>query len=138
MVHDRLRQFWGRRNLLRAGIGGAAGVLGAALVGQQVNSQAPPPSDAHAAHSEHGNSLLVGTVNHETNGFDPLQLLVDWDLGTVSQLPNVILDLVDLRKHNQKCSLLIFVHPHHPTAPRMERQTADYSSPNHSRKSEPS
>jgi FtsP/CotA-like multicopper oxidase with cupredoxin domain len=30
----------------------------------------------------------VGAVNHENNGFDPLQLLVDWDYGTVSQLSN--------------------------------------------------
>ncbi len=81
MVHDRLRQFWGRRNLLKAGIGSAASVLGATMIGQRANSQAEPPADAHAGHSAdaHGNALLVGTVNHEANGFDPLQVLVDWD-----------------------------------------------------------
>jgi FtsP/CotA-like multicopper oxidase with cupredoxin domain len=90
MIHDRIRQFWGRRNFLRAGIGGAASVLGAALMQQTVNSQAEQPASDHAGHAaqEHGNSLLVGAVNHENNGFDPMQLLVDWDYGTVSQLPN--------------------------------------------------
>jgi FtsP/CotA-like multicopper oxidase with cupredoxin domain len=90
MIHDRIRQFWGRRNFLRAGIGGAATVLGAALMQQTVNSQTEQPASDHTGHTaqEHGNSLLVGTVNHENNGFDPMQLLVDWDYGTVSQLPN--------------------------------------------------
>ena len=88
MVHDRIRQFWGRRNLLRAGIGGAASVVGAALMRQTANSQAEQPAGEHTVHgaSAHGNSLLVGAVNHEANGFDPMQMLVDWDYGTVSQL----------------------------------------------------
>ena len=90
MVHDRLRHFWGRRNLLKAGIGSAASVLGATMLGQRASSQAETPTDEHTGHGAdaHGNALLVGTVNHEANGFDPLQLLVDWDYGTVSQLPN--------------------------------------------------
>lgn len=92
MVHERLRQFWGRRNFLRAGIGGAASVLGATLVSQAVNGQAQQPADDHTAHNgdahAHGNALMVGTVNHENNGFDPMQMLVDWDYGTVSQLPS--------------------------------------------------
>ena len=66
MVHERLRQFWGRRNFLRAGIGGAASVLGATLVGQAVSGQAQQPTDEHAAHNAdahaHGNALLVGLL----------------------------------------------------------------------------
>jgi len=90
MVHDRLRQFWDRRNLLKAGIGSVASVLGATLIERTANSQAEQPAGEHTGHAagEHGGSLLVGTVNHEANGFDPLQLLVDWDYGTVSQLPS--------------------------------------------------
>lgn len=91
MGHDRLRHFWDRRNVLRAGLGSMAGLLGATMIEQRANSQAEPAGNEHgAAHGagEHGNSLLVGTVNHEANGFDPLQILVDWDYGTVSQLPS--------------------------------------------------
>ncbi len=37
----------------------------------------------------HGSAFgMVGSVDHERNGFDPLQLLVDWDYGKVSTLPN--------------------------------------------------
>jgi FtsP/CotA-like multicopper oxidase with cupredoxin domain len=28
--------------------------------------------------------MLVGTVDHERNGFDPMQMLIDWDYGTVT------------------------------------------------------
>ena len=90
MNHDRPRHFFGRRNLLRAGIGGAASVLSATLIRQGAISQSDQPNVTHAEHgpSEHGNALMVGTVNHEANGFDPMQLLVEWDYGKVSQLPN--------------------------------------------------
>lgn len=90
MNHDRLRHFLGRRNLLRAGLGGAASALGATLIRQGAISQSDQPNDTHTEHgpSAHGNALMVGTVNHEANGFDPMQLLVDWDYGKVSQLPN--------------------------------------------------
>jgi FtsP/CotA-like multicopper oxidase with cupredoxin domain len=35
----------------------------------------------------HGSSMMVGTVDHERNGFDPMRVLVDWDYGKVSSLP---------------------------------------------------
>jgi FtsP/CotA-like multicopper oxidase with cupredoxin domain len=38
--------------------------------------------------THHGSNMLVGAVDHDRNGFDPMQLLVDWDYGEVSTLPN--------------------------------------------------
>ena len=76
----------GRRDLLRIGLGGTAGAAGVALLGRNALSQSGHP----AGHGEegHGNSLLVGTVDHARNGFDPMQVLVDWDYGKVSTLPD--------------------------------------------------
>lgn len=45
---------------------------------------------------EHGNSMhqamqgmgTVGKVDHKRNGFDPHEMLTDWDTGKVSKLPN--------------------------------------------------
>jgi manganese oxidase len=92
MAHDGVRQLWDRRRLLQVGIGSAATLAGATLMGRTANSQAQEPMGEHGAggheSGQHGGSLLVGTVNHQTNGFDPLQLLVEWDYGRVSQLPS--------------------------------------------------
>lgn len=89
MIHDQIRHFWGRRNFLRAGIGGVASVFGATLMGQRANGQAEHTAEQHAEQTAsphvHGQALLMGEVNHDANGFDPMQLLVDWDYGTVSQ-----------------------------------------------------
>ncbi|MBX3066318.1 MAG: multicopper oxidase domain-containing protein [Anaerolineae bacterium] len=35
-------------------------------------------------HGGHGTEMLVGRVDHARNGFDPMQMLVDWDYGKVS------------------------------------------------------
>jgi FtsP/CotA-like multicopper oxidase with cupredoxin domain len=66
-------------------------MAGAALLGRSAGAQTEHPQ-AHATptHSDlaHSGSLLVGSVDHAKNGFDPLQLLVDWDYGRVSTLEN--------------------------------------------------
>lgn len=36
----------------------------------------------------HGNMMTVGDVNNEANGFDPMALLTDWDIGTTEILSN--------------------------------------------------
>jgi len=93
MMPQRLQQFLARRDFLRAGVGGFASLLGAVLLGEQAQSQGEQPGSGHtaddpAAHAAHGANLLVGEVDHAANGFDPLQMLVDWDYGEVSTLPD--------------------------------------------------
>src|SRR5690349_2807172 len=73
--------------------GGVAALLGA--VGIKALSSAGTPT-VRAAYNDmmdhdgsgHGSNMMEGTVNHERNGFDPMQMLVDWDYGKVSTLAN--------------------------------------------------
>ncbi len=77
-----------RRRFLQMGVGGAAGLVGAGLVAQAAQDEpAMPEAQDHNQHTVeypdgHGNGMLVGAVDHERNGFDPMQMLVDWDYGT--------------------------------------------------------
>lgn len=64
-------------------LAGAAGVMGIA--------QAGAASKGHAAHTNriHGGESMPGTVgevNHEKNGFNPSDILTDFDYGTVSAM----------------------------------------------------
>lgn len=89
-MDNKLREFLSRRNFLRFGVGGAATLAGAGLLGKAAQAQGTPtPMPEHTGldHTSHA-GMLVGTVDHERNGFDPMQMLVDWDFGTVSNLPN--------------------------------------------------
>lgn len=81
-----------RRALLRAGLwGGAASLLG--LAGARLGSAA---GVAHAqgggphgaGDSRTGGMTTVGEVDHRRNGFDPSEILTDWDGGEVSELPD--------------------------------------------------
>jgi FtsP/CotA-like multicopper oxidase with cupredoxin domain len=97
-MHQRLHQLFVRRDLLRIGIGSVASLLGVVRMEQAVKSQTPDATGEHGAEhsvaevtgstSTHGANLLVGEVNHANNGFDPLQMLVNWDYGRVSTLPD--------------------------------------------------
>lgn len=85
-----------RRDFLGLSLGTAAGVLGVGFVGQlaraQESTETPhanhggeATAEPQAGHTGHGHSnMLVGAVDHERNNFDPMQLLVDWDYGTVT------------------------------------------------------
>jgi FtsP/CotA-like multicopper oxidase with cupredoxin domain len=82
-----------RRRFLRFSAVGATGLIGAGFMGKAVNAQtdatpSPTPYAEDAAHSLHNNmsEMLLGKVDHERNGFDPMQMLVDWDYGTPSTL----------------------------------------------------
>ena len=87
-----------RRDFLRMGVGTTAGVAGAAVLSRAGSAHpqhtgvganvpmAPAVQESH--HAGHGASMLVGAVDPQANGFDPMQLLVDWDYGRVSTLPN--------------------------------------------------
>src|SRR4029453_15953843 len=107
-----------RRKLLKTGAIGAGALAGASVLGQAMRAQEAAPGSDHSNHNHQGashsdteaqaqsnhqgashsdteaqahgehRSLLVGTVDHERNGFDPMQILVDWDYGKVSSLPN--------------------------------------------------
>src|SRR5262245_6584251 len=98
MIQKGLRHLVGRREILRAALGSAAGLVGAAIVEQTVSAHdSDQAANAGANHdhnamdmteSGHGANLLVGAVDHAKNGFDPLQMLVDWDYGKVSTLPD--------------------------------------------------
>lgn len=82
-----------RRAVLKAGLGGAAALVGGAALGQ---SQKDYPADHtmgasaenNAAHGGHGNNMMVGKVDPKTNGFDPMRMLTDWDSGKLSTLPS--------------------------------------------------
>lgn len=85
-----------RREWLRAGgVFGLAGVAGMApFVQRAVNARAleaasvdSGPGMPHIGPPT-GAMHTVGEVDHLRNGFDPLELLTDFDYGTVSELPN--------------------------------------------------
>jgi FtsP/CotA-like multicopper oxidase with cupredoxin domain len=76
-----MRFGWSRRNILAllAAPGAAAGLsrIGGARAQEHGHS-------AHAPHDpDHGNRV-VGSVDHARNGFDPHEVLTDWDTGRVS------------------------------------------------------
>ena len=73
-----------RRDFFRAGALTALATAGAASVAQQTQQAlAAPP--AHPGH-DLGIPTLVGDVNHQRNGFNPSDLLTDFDTGQVSEL----------------------------------------------------
>jgi FtsP/CotA-like multicopper oxidase with cupredoxin domain len=67
-----------RRNFLRLGLTGSMGSL--------FGLSAAHGRGDHALHT--GGMTTVGEVDHRRNGFDPHELLTDWDGGRVSRLPD--------------------------------------------------
>lgn len=64
---------------------GLAGLMASEKPGAFRRQQSIPMMHEEDSHSSMG---MVGTVDHASNGFDPMQILVDWDYGHVSQLPD--------------------------------------------------
>jgi len=81
-------------------MGGAASMLGAGLLASPLLTRATATAAAGGGHEGgHGAGpaavggadsarvampqMLVGQVDHLRNGFDPMQMLVDWDVGTL-------------------------------------------------------
>jgi FtsP/CotA-like multicopper oxidase with cupredoxin domain len=81
-----------RRDFLKAGALGLVGTLGAAASSRMISAQQPPPPNPHEGNEDHlgphGMSMPNGEVDHERNGFNPTDLLTDFDYGKVSRLPN--------------------------------------------------
>ncbi|MEX1246843.1 MAG: multicopper oxidase domain-containing protein [Anaerolineales bacterium] len=77
-----------RREFLKAGMLGLAGTLGAAASTRLLQPPQPPgPHDQHADHhGPHGMTMPVGEVDHTRNGFNPTDILTDFDYGHVSRL----------------------------------------------------
>src|SRR5262245_2315703 len=77
-----------RRNLLKLGMG-SAGLVGAAAMA--LNSSAGPDAPVTQSADVHGHFVMpgvVGDVDHINNGFNPTDILTDFDAGAVSTLPN--------------------------------------------------
>ncbi|WP_246707848.1 multicopper oxidase domain-containing protein [Ensifer oleiphilus] len=87
-----------RRSLLMGGLaaaGGTAICAGAALAqqathggGHQMAAQTSGDMAAPMPAMGHGAMMTVGDVDSSVNGFDPTDMLTDWDTGTVSVLPD--------------------------------------------------
>ncbi len=86
------RSNWTRRKFLGVGLGGTASFLGVSLFNRSAPLQQEPPlpTPTHDMGDMPGmthsgmSGMLVGAVDHERNGFDPMQMLVDWDYGTLT------------------------------------------------------
>jgi manganese oxidase len=90
-MNNTIRRLLARRDFLRLGLGSAAGLAGAAVFDQAAKGQQEARDTNDGVDGEahqHGRMMLMGEVDHARNGFDPLQILVDWDYGTASQLEN--------------------------------------------------
>lgn len=85
-----------RRSLLMGGLAAAGGtaICTSAALGQQQASHVGHAAPSGAAGQEpmlamgHGAMMTVGEVDSAVNGFDPTEMLTDWDTGTVSTLPD--------------------------------------------------
>ena len=84
------KQSISRRSLFKVGLGGA-GLVGAAVMGVSLDgsrktyAQEPHPGQGHAHHLM---PTVVGEVDHTKNGFNPTDILTDFDTGLVSRLPS--------------------------------------------------
>jgi FtsP/CotA-like multicopper oxidase with cupredoxin domain len=81
-----------RRAFLRAGaltVLGTAGAVALTQTGKRA-SAAPPRQAGHGeeAYQMHGMPDTVGEVDHSRNGFNPTDILTDFDYGQVSELEN--------------------------------------------------
>ena len=99
MLKDNLRKLFNRREF----IGAATALTGATVLGltQAQPSNSTPTTNMSTTdmsgmsmsgmdHSAmgYGNNISVGFVNPKNNGFDPLEILTDFDKGKVSKLSN--------------------------------------------------
>jgi FtsP/CotA-like multicopper oxidase with cupredoxin domain len=79
-----------RRDFIRTGTLSVLGTAGAVALAKTTVNAAPPAQEAQAedAHAMHGMPATVGEVNHERNGFNPTDILTDFDYGKAIKLEN--------------------------------------------------
>ena len=88
-MSSRLQRYFSRRKFLGFGLGSMISLIGTAPLGRSVVAQDETRTTKTPMRSGHdGRMMMVGEVDHERNGFDPLQVLTDWDYGEVSELAN--------------------------------------------------
>ena len=85
---------WWKNSISRRLILSGGALLGGAQVARALAPAAPAPitgrpphAAAQSAHDNHDGMITPGIVDDARNGFDPYDILTDWDVGTVSQLP---------------------------------------------------
>jgi len=79
-----------RRDFIRVGalsVLGTAGAVALTQTGRQVEA-APPAQESHpeGQHSDAGMPVTTGEVDHQRNGFNPNDILTDFDYGQISEL----------------------------------------------------
>ncbi|MFZ0544935.1 MAG: multicopper oxidase domain-containing protein [Candidatus Promineifilaceae bacterium] len=72
-----------RRDFLKVTGAGAVGLAG--LTGINSLSKAASAAPPNQEHADHGAMGAVGDVDHTANGFDPTEMLTDFDYGEVSE-----------------------------------------------------
>ncbi len=70
-----------RRELLRAGGAGAAAVVGGGLLGRMVQAEEPHHKAAAGGPMSHDGMGTIGAVDHARNGFNPSDILTDFEYG---------------------------------------------------------
>ena len=80
-----------RRNFLKAGALTILGTIGAVALGQSAQKANAAHSHQDAASMGHSGGdampMTMGEVNHANNGFNPSEILTDFDYGSISTLP---------------------------------------------------
>jgi FtsP/CotA-like multicopper oxidase with cupredoxin domain len=76
-----------RRRILTAGAGLVGAATMSATLGASRSSLAEEPHSRYV-HAHHLMPTVVGEVDHAKNGFNPTEILTDFDPGQVSKLPN--------------------------------------------------
>lgn len=87
---DQLKGGFSRRDFLKTGgvgLAGLAGLLGLRPLTSPADVQAlaPQQDDDIQEMDSHGTAGAVGHVNHDANGFNPMELLYDYDYGEVHE-----------------------------------------------------
>ena len=88
-MSNRLQRYLSRRKFLGFGLRSIIGMIGTTPLRHSAVAQDDTQTTYMPLRSSHdGTMMMVGEVDHERNGFDPLQILTDWDYGAVSELSN--------------------------------------------------